>query len=342
MDVVVILLAVTVVYFGLIILTGILRPLIFSFEFIFRFLNWINWFISNPFRFLLKNTGSSAPRGIFLALALSGVSLIWWLFAYIITTPIRFINAVYYDIVLFSAVTMSDSIQELMNPKRGRLGHIKGIKFLLLYLVSLPFNFIKMIVNSALYVADSLLMFGVSVVFPTLTMLHGTKFKEAGTKIAQSGDWLVGSGNYAGTGIYFGLNTKVAEYYAPAGENMSIVVVRVSLSFCKTIATLGKEKRELVGLGSSGEELAVTVKGLYSSVEHWRKDGNWWEYCILKPNKMGSFVNSWRIRPVALIKNGKISRIYSGLSHYSMGFGLVAGAFSWFLILVVFNFWIER
>lgn len=186
---------------------------------------------------------------------------------------------------------------------------------------------------------DSVLMLAVSVVFSTLTMRHGTKFKEAGSKIAQTGGWLAGSGNYAGTGIYFGMTDRVAKHYAPGGENAGFVMVRVTLTFCKTLSALPKNKRN-VGLGDTGERLAQNISKslIFSSVEHYRVDGGWWEYCIIQAEKMDSYVSSWRIRPVALIREGKITRTYGGFAHYSASSGLVAGAVSWVYILLILSY----
>ncbi len=137
--------------------------------------------------------------------------------------------------------------------------------------------------------------------------------------------------------LYFGLSKKTAEHYAPAGQDKSIVIARVTLTFCKTIAALKQEERDLIGLGEKGEQLAKTVKGFYSSVEHWREGCNWWEYCILKPGKMDQKISSWRIRAVALMNNKKIVRTYGGFSHYCMSGGLIAGIFSWIVIIFTLN-----
>ncbi len=328
-----IILFVVVVYIGLIIITGILRPLVFAVEPVFGIINYLQWVIVNPLRVFWKTIHNNKPRGFFLALSFTGISIIWFILTYFITIPLRIVTAIYYDIILFSAVSFSDNIQEFVNPKRGKIGHTKGYKYLLLYIGTLPYRFVVMSIDTGLYIADSILMFGVSVIFPTLTMLHGTSFREAGTKITQSGDWFVGHGNYAGTGIYFGLNKKTANHYAPSGVNKSIIIARVTLTFTKTMATLKEEDRKLVGLGGKGENLARKVKGLYSSVEHWREMG-WWEYCLLYPGKRGKYISSWRIRPVALVNNDKIVRTYGGFSHYSIGSGLLAGMFAWTIILL--------
>ena len=320
-------------YFVIILFTSLLRPFVFAFEPIFRGLNHIQWFIRNPIRLFWKNKHSGVSRGVFIGLTMTGVTLLWWLISYFVTLPFRIVTALYYDVLLFSAVSFSDNIDEFLKPKRGKLGHSKGFKYVVMYVLSLPFRFIKMLFKSGLYVLDSILMFGVSVVFPTLTMLHGTTFRGAGTKITQTGDWYVGSGNYAGTGIYFGMINKTAKHYAPAGSDNSMILARVTLTFCKTIATLSGDERDLVDLGDKGERLAQKVKGFYASTEHWREGFDWWEYCILKPNKMGQMISTWRIRPVALIHNEKIERTYGGFSHYTLSTGVVAGLFSWWVIL---------
>ena len=332
-DLVTAIIFIVVGYFITILITSLLRPLVFAFEPIFRGINYIQWFIRNPIRFFWKNKHAGGSRGVFIALTLSGITLVWWVISYFITLPFRIINSLYYDILLFSAVSFSDNIDEFLKPKRGKWRSRSGFKYFALYVLSMPYRFIKMLVKSGLYVTDSLLMFAASVVFPTITMLHGTEFREAGTKITQSGDWKVGEGNYAGTGIYFGITKNTAKYYAPNDSDNSMILARVTLTFCKTIATLGESERDLVSLGARGEELARKVKGFYATTEHWREDLKWWEYCILQPRKMDKKISTWRIRPIALIHNDKIVRTYGGFAHYTLGTGLVAGVFSWLVIL---------
>ncbi len=326
--------AVMVIFFGYSLFVTFARPLIYWFEILFFWLNRILWFLINPMRFLWKNPNRKSPRGLFMLTTLSGISLAWFVLIYIVTTPIRIILALYYDVLLFLTVSVTDNIEEFISPKIGAMKYKKGLSYGFFYILTLPWRFVRFLFKSVFYLLDSFLMFGVSVVFPTLTMLHGTGFREAGTKITQSGDWKVGGGNYAGTGIYFGIDGRTAKHYAPSGSNHSIIIARVTLTFCKTIATLPKEEREMIGLGQPGEELANRVKGFYRSVEHWRELG-WWEYCLLQPGKMDSFINSWRLRPVALINDAKIVRTYGGFSHYCKHIpSLVAGGLSWYVIFL--------
>lgn len=253
-DLTVIVVYAVVGYFLVVTFTALLRPIVFLFEPVFRAINRLQWIISNPIRFLWKYEGKMS-RCSFITLTMTGITACWWIASYFITFPFRFVTGLYYDIILFSAISFSDNIDEFIKPKRGKLGYLKGGKYFFFYIITLPFRAVKMIMKSGLYILDSILMFGISLVFPTLTMLHGTKFREAGTKIVQGGEWRVGPGNYAGTGVYFGLDSKTAKYYAKqtalADNDISIVLVRVTLTFCKNTATLKDGDRRLIGLGET-------------------------------------------------------------------------------------------
>ena len=327
-------------FFVCIFIAAIIRPVVFMFEPLFQGLNLLLWFLQNPLRWAQKNRNSSLSRGIFLTVTLTGLSIVWFVVIYIVTIPLRVVLALYYDVILYISTSLADGLQEFVSPKAKGFRHISGFKYLFRYIWTLPFRFVSFLIHGGVYIFDSFLMLGVSVALPTLTMKHGTSFESAGTKIAQSGKWLVGNGNYAGTGIYFGLEKKVAEHYAKqssrSGDN-GVVLVRVTLSFCKTVSALSRSKRN-VGLGETGEQLTETISTLYQTAEHYREDfGGWWEYCILRKGQRGSFTSSWRIRPVAILREGKIVRLYGGFGHYSMGTGLIAGAISWagFLYLMI-------
>ncbi len=337
MEYAVFIIGIVVSYVVIILLTAILRPLVFAFEPFFSLINWIIWFLHNPLRFAQKNIKTGTSRGLSLTLMFSGIGLIWMLLIYIALSPLRIITALYYDVILFSAVSLADNLQEFIKPKLGKMKYRKGINYIFFYLITIPFRLFMFIANGGAYILDSVLMFGVSVAMPTLTMLHGTDFKKAGTKVTQSGNWLVGKGNYAGTGVYFGIQKRVAEYYAKQAGGTGIVMVRVTLTLCKTVSSHSKQKRELVGLGEGGERLSKEASSIYQSHEHYRSDHEWWEYCILKPGQMGMFISTWRVRPVALINNKKIARLYGGMSHYCVGTGFIAGVISWIYLLVLLS-----
>lgn len=138
---------VVAVYTILIVLTAILRPIVFAFEPIFGMLNMLIWFLHNPLRFAQRNISTSTSRGLSVTLALTGISLIWMVFIYIVLTPLRIINAIYYDIILFSAVSLSDNLQELINPKLGKMKYRKGINYFVFYVLTLPIRLIMFVIN---------------------------------------------------------------------------------------------------------------------------------------------------------------------------------------------------
>ncbi len=59
---------------------------------------------------------------------------------------------------------------------------------------------------------------------------------------------------------------------------------------------------------------------------------NWFEYCLIQSDSRGEYVKVWRARPIAVLKGGKVSRIWGG---FSLLTGNVAGTIA---ILVTWTF----
>lgn len=324
------------IFFASILVAAVIRPIVYLFNPLFIGLNYVLWFLQNPLRVTQKNIYKGVSRGFFLIFTFTGVYLVWFVVIYFLTLPIRVVLALYYDVLLYISISLADSIQEFVNPKAKGFRNMRGGKYLFRYIWTFPIRFITFLIRGSTYIFDSFLMLGVSIAFPTLTMKHGTKFNNAGSKIAQTNNWFVGKGNYAGTGVYFGLSEKTAQHYASQAEgtgDSSVVLVRMTLSFCKNVSTLSKEKR-IVGGGDIGEQLTENISPLYQTLEHYRTDfGGWWEYCLLRKGMRGKFTSSWRIRPVAIVRGNKITRLYGGFSHYCVGTGLIAGIISWIWLI---------
>ncbi|CAA6800087.1 MAG: Unknown protein, partial [uncultured Sulfurovum sp.] len=97
--------------------------------------------------------------------------------------------------------------------------------------------------------------------------------------------------------------------------------------------TTAYDVRKNIGLGYKGDEISRRFPKLWSSVEHWRVDEGWFEYCILQPvSKKGSLVKTWRARPIALVQGNKLVRIWGGRSISPSFMGLFVIVFSWSLI----------
>ena len=68
-------------FFASIFIAAFIRPIVFLFEPLFNFLNYILWFLQNPLRWAQKDIKSGVSRGIFLTVTLTGLSLVWFVFA---------------------------------------------------------------------------------------------------------------------------------------------------------------------------------------------------------------------------------------------------------------------
>jgi len=318
----------------LLMITYALRKIIWVFNPIFFLLNYIQWFLYNPTRFLFKNPNSEAGKRFYHFITFSLIAPVYWFTIHLLMTPIRVINSLYFDVLLYWSVMLDDTIRELFMPTLGSYRHEEKKKYIAHWVIAFPYRLIIFISRSFFVLADSFLMFGIATVLPTLTMYHGTKFDGNLTNIAQKGKWLVGNGDHAGSGIYFGIKRSVATHYAPSGESKGILIIRITPTFVRNQVTFAKDTRDLIG--RDGKELSRRLKFPYYTIEHWRDSmGGWWEYCLVQPGKAGQYISTWRIWPVAVLKSedDKIVRLWGGLSHYSLHFSSwVVGVICWVLI----------
>jgi len=319
-----------------------LRSLIWKVSPLFFLINWIMWVAYNPLRFIWKNTESNFAYRSSFFLAITLITPFYWFFIHALLTPLRIINAIYFDVFLYWSVMIRDNLEELFKPKLGSYQEQTGKTYLFHWLYALPYRFIRFILSSLFTISDSFLMVGVSIVFPTLTMYHGTKFQGALTNIAQKGEWKVGKGNFVGSGVYFGITKKVASHYADKHDK-GIIVARITPTFTKTASTLSPKLRNYIGgFGADGDKLSQKMPFLFYTIEHWRNDfGGWWEYCITQSQGVGATIKTWRIRPVILLREGEKGynephRLWGGMYHYTLGFSsLFMGLLSWFILLAI-------
>lgn len=318
--------------------TFILRKVIWLISPIFFFINYVQWILYNPLRFMLKNPNSEFGRRLFIFLHITTIAPVYWLIIHILTIPLRVVNSLYFDVLVYWSVMLDDSLSEVFMPKCDKYRHMHGFKYFFRWIFALPYRLLKFVFRSFFIIIDGVLMFGISVASPALTMYHGTQFNDRLTKIVQNGKWLVGSGDHAGSGIYFAIRESVARHYSPSGEDRGIVILRITPTFTRNQVTLKKQVRELVG--RDGQTLSNKLKFPFCTIEHWRTDMNgWWEYCLVQPEKAGQYIRTWRIRPIAVLKSddGKITRVWGGMRPFSYSLtNCMAGVLSWgFMLLTV-------
>jgi len=326
------------VLLALLMTTFLLEKVIWLFNPLFFFFNRLQWFLYSPLRF--KNLNSKWPRRIYKFFLFIPVIPVWWLTIHILLTPIRLINAVYFDILLSWTLIMKDGLLEFFHPQLGSYRRQKGFVYLLHWIFAFPWRLVVLLYKNGLAILEGIVMAGFDTVWPTLTMYHGTSFERVATDIAQKGRWYVGSGDFAGSGIYFGMERRVAEHYASSTvtseSSKAIVISRVTLSSYKSAATLPDALKQHFG-GGGGEKISKGLKFPYASIEHWRDDkwARWFEYCIVQPGKSGEFVTTWRARPIAVLKEGKPTRIWGGRSLRTGVGGYLLIIVTWILIIAL-------
>ena len=190
-----------VAYLATIILIATLRKALWLFSGLFFLIDEFMWFAYNPFRILMKDKEASANRVGYYLFMLLLVKPLWQICVWILTTPLRFVTALYFDVLVYLFVSLSDSVDELLHPKLGKMRHRKGMAYWSRWLVGMPFRAGWLLYKNALAVVDSVMMFVISLVWPTFTMYHGTS-PTALYDITQKGRWLVGGGNFGGSSTH--------------------------------------------------------------------------------------------------------------------------------------------
>ncbi len=271
----------------------------------FLITNHLQWVLTFPFRPWFQNPKSNWPRRFYLAAF--PLILLYNLLIYILLIPIRLVNAVYFDLALFWSVSLRDGVADLLFPEY-RFRDTR--EFIYKWFSRFPSRLWKFLVRYTRVIFQGIAMTIFDLVWPTLTLFHGTG-REAAEKIARTGRWHAGGGDYAGTGIYFGLVPDVAEHYARHNSDPIVIVARVNLTPCRPIATLTNELRRLIG-GSGGDALSCGLGSPWAALEHFRKDGSWYEFCLVQRSKF-KLVSPWRIRPICIAGPVFPERVPGGL-----------------------------
>ena len=299
----------------------------------FLFTNRLQWLLAQPFRRAMRNPRSRWPRRWFLILM--PFTFLCRLIMYIILIPLRFLNAVYFDIILFLPITIRNGLMDLFIPGYSPKSRWRYTpRWLLLF----PWRLLRLTWKLAVSVLQSAAMTAFDLVWHTLTLFHGTTKQVAGN-VAHTGVWSAGSGDHAGTGVYFGLEERVARHYSKSAARSRsgepcVIVARVTLTPCRPAATLPRKLRQAIG--HDGDSISSDISHLWASLEYWRSDMNWYEFCIIQKSKHG-FTRLWRVRPICLLsKMERPERVRWGLVFWPRDF------ITWALLFITLFmlFWI--
>ncbi len=280
----------------------------------FYILNWLQRYLSKPWRLFYKSNNGRDLKNAKLRNTFEWVKVP----LYIILTPLRFVNALYFNMVVHCSFEMYNYVIELFLPSNDKEGEDDYIRLFLL----LPWRVLKYVVwHGCLTIAESAIWTIIDTFVPALTLFHGTN-EQASTTITNAGRngyscnltgvWNVGGGNYAGNGIYFAPARSTALHYARG----SLIVCRVSLG---KVLDLGLAPWHIYKQCGYPNALGATKWGLqngYVTGEWWRKDAGWWEYCMYDWQNRYNY--SWRIRPLYVLNlsDKYMQRIPGGMCHW--------------------------
>ena len=283
--------------------------------------NLLQFWLAKPWRPFMKRNilPDSAKPAVRVILRILQIPL------YIAITPLRFINAFYYNILIYNLYAWSNYIVEVFAPSDDK----EGASDVGEWVIYLPRRIVKYwLWHGLLTTVESVIWTIIDTLIPAVTLYHGTANEYAdnmlcdphrnhhrqSTKGWLTGVWNVGGGNYAGDGIYFGLFRKTLRNY----EQGAAIVTRVTMG--KAIDTVLMPDSVYATAGHPNAK-AVSNWGLnngYVCGEWWRSDRgtNWWEICMF--DRQNRYNESWRIRPIYVIhsRNGIMQRIPGGPAHW--------------------------
>lgn len=274
-------------------------------SFPFWLLNRIQLIMMEPWRYFTKDYVSASTRDAVRS----------WLYPievllYILITPLRFVNAVYYNMVVYVISELYDLIMEVVHPSEEK----EGEGSILLWIVMLPYRILKYPVFQGLLVVIEAVVWTVFDIFiPTVTMYHGTDLSAAQSIVGN--DWLKGKtkswtdgtfcssrNGWAGAGAYFGSAISTAEAYAYdchrlSDNNPVMIVCRVSLGKILNYRLAPSFIHD--NTGPYGQHSIINdyaEKEGYTTGEWWNYSHNYWEYCMF--DWKNRYNHPWRIRPI--------------------------------------------
>ncbi len=285
-------------------------------SFPFFITNALQRYLAKPWFVFYKRYQHSDSTNETLRKVFSWIKIPLW----VTLTPVRFANAVFFNIVTHCFFELWNYILEVIIPTDDE----EGADGLWTWIYMLPVRIIKYpLWHGSLTILESLIWTVADTILPALTVFHGTSADAADNIVASPGRirwrgkynvgmFMVGGGNWAGNGIYFAPARSTATHYSSG----SMIVCRVT--FGKTL-DLGLAPWRVYNACGHPNALIATDWGLkngYVTGEWWRGDEGWWEYCMY--DWQNRYNISWRIRPLYVIdmESGNIQRIPGGMGHW--------------------------
>jgi hypothetical protein len=280
----------------------------------FRILNALQRYLSRPWAFFLKKHywNDNTTEWVRDWLWVVQVPL------YIALAPVRLVCAVYYNLVMHLSFEIINMIAETFVPSRDDDFGDCWWKWTLM----LPVRLMKfMIIHLGISTVESVIWTVVDFFLPALTLYHGTSSSAADSIVTRSsgnyhfscdGHWMVGSGNWAGDGIYFAPARSTAYHYS----SDVIIVCRVTTGRTLDLGLAPWRVYRECGNANAHGVTSWGLKNNYVTGLWWRPDQDWWEFCLYDYG--GRYNESWRIRPLYVVMSDEkfVRPISGGMRHW--------------------------
>lgn len=298
-------------------------------SFPFTMLNRIEHILVAPWRYIFKTGWMSDD----VKPALRVISEILTVINHIALTPLRLLNAAYYNILIHCVTGIYDLLFEVLVPSDSDEGAGDTWRWILM----LPYRILKYPVwHGFLAVIESVVWTVIDIFVPAITMYHGTD-RVAGEAITSDpmrnkylrntstytyGTFTASSSSWGGIGVYFASRRIVAMSYAHDPHRLNdgnpvVIVCRVSLGRVINYALTTDYIFAQAGqYGKHSELNRFGEQHNYTTGEWWNGGGGYWEYCLF--DWQNRYNHPWRIRPIYILnyRTGLAQHIKGGIQHW--------------------------
>lgn len=325
------------------------------FEYAYRIISFPIWFLNRlqhilmePWRYITKGYINTGTRE----------ALLPWIYPieiilYILITPLRLVNAILYNIVVYGITELYDLFLEVFAPGSYKEG--KGDFFG--WLIWFPWRLIKYpIFNGILVLIEAVVWTVIDIIIPTITMYHGTDLTAAQAIVCNDwnsayqrrwtdGTFSASRNGWAGAGVYFGSSRRTAMGYAYDSYRLSdnnpvMIACRVSLGKILNYRFAPAYVHNNTGDGGNHAVINNYAMGKGYTTGEWWNDRGYWEYCMF--DRKDRYNNPWRIRPIYVFnfRTGLAQHIDGGFRHWLFSKAVIndvlkSGRFTFLVIFAI-------
>ncbi|MBO4662458.1 MAG: SH3 domain-containing protein [Bacteroidaceae bacterium] len=284
--------------------------------------NRLQFILINPWKYIFKYISVGDTTRSVLRPLLNFIQIL----LYIAATPLRLLNAIYYNIFVYGITEIYDLTCEVFIPTNYNEGKDDFWEWILWF----PIRLAKYpIYHGTLVLIEGMIWTVIDIFIPTVTMYHGTNLEAANIILGCSNrnsnlwrNWLAGTfkastsdNGWGGLGVYFAPSRRVASSYSGRANGVVFIACRVSLGKIINYA-LAPQYVEF-NTGRYGRHSVLNNYANdngYDTAEWW--NGAYWEYCMYDWKNKYNY--PWRIRPIYVfnIETGFAQHIDGGFRHW--------------------------